>query len=387
MELFINNKSGAPIYDQIYNQIKQQIISGALQPDEAMPSIRGLARDLRISVITTKRAYDELEKEGFLYAVPAKGFFVAPKNTELLREENLKKIEAHLTEAVKLSASCGLSREERGLTKHYKDFTLGPLDLTLPGGTICGLIGENGAGKSTTIKLILDILQRDGGTVTILGRDNRTDLVHTKEEIGVVLGSEGIPLCLNAEQAGKVMAGIYHNWDAAAYTEFCQKFELPEKKKYNDYSTGMKMKLCIAVALAHHPKLLLLDEATNGLDPVVRDEVIDLLLDFARDENHSILISSHIVSDLEKLCDTIAFLHKGRLLLCEEKDALREEYALWHGTAAQLAALDAQVYGKRVTPYGVEALVRRDAMPAGAELAPVSIEELFVLMVKGECAA
>ena len=112
MELFINNKSGAPIYDQIYNQIKQQIISGALQPDEAMPSIRGLARDLRISVITTKRAYDELEKEGFLYAVPAKGFFVAPNNTELLREENLKKIEAHLTEAVRLSASCGLSREE-----------------------------------------------------------------------------------------------------------------------------------------------------------------------------------------------------------------------------------------------------------------------------------
>ena len=112
MDLFIDNKSGAPIYDQIYTQIKDQIIQGALQPDEAMPSIRGLARDLRISVITTKRAYDELEKEGFLYAVPAKGFFVAPNNPELLREENLKKIEAHLTEAVHLSASCGLSREE-----------------------------------------------------------------------------------------------------------------------------------------------------------------------------------------------------------------------------------------------------------------------------------
>ena len=274
--------------------------------------------------------------------------------------------------------------ELQGLTKHYKDFTLGPLDLTLPGGTICGLIGENGAGKSTTIRLILDMVQRDGGTVTILGRDSRTASVRTREEIGVVLGSEGIPLCLNAAQAGKVMAGIYRNWDAAAYAELCQKFGLPDKKQYKDYSTGMKMKLCIAVALAHHPKLLLLDEATNGLDPVVRDEVTDLLLDFTRDENHSILISSHIVSDLEKLCDIIAFLHKGRLLLCEEKDALREEYALWHGTAAQLAALDAQVYGKRVTPYGVEALVRRDAMPAGAELAPVSIEELFVLMVKGE---
>ena len=202
--------------------------------------------------------------------------------------------------------------------------------------------------------------------------------------IGVVLGSDGIPLCLNAVEVGKVMAGIYRNWDAGDYTAFCRKFDLPPDKKYKDYSAGMQRKLCIAVALSHHAKLLLLDEATNGLDPVVRDEVTDLLLDFARDEDHSILISSHIVSDLEKLCDTIAFLHKGRLLLCEEKDALREEYALWHGTAAQLAALDVRVYGKRVTPYGVEALVRRDAMPAGAELAPVSIEELFVLMVKGE---
>ena len=204
--------------------------------------------------------------------------------------------------------------------------------------------------------------------------------------IGVVLGSDGIPLCLNAVEVGKVMAGIYRNWDAGDYTAFCRKFDLPPDKKYKDYSAGMQRKLCIAVALSHHAKLLLLDEATNGLDPVVRDEVVDILLDFARDEEHSILISSHIVSDLEKLCDTIAFLHKGRLLLCEEKDALREEYALWHGTAAQLAALDVRVYGKRVTPYGAEALVRRDAMPAGAELAPVSIEELFVLMVKGECA-
>lgn len=277
--------------------------------------------------------------------------------------------------------------ELHGLEKHYKDFTLGPLDLTLPGGTICGLIGENGAGKSTTIKLILDMVERDGGTVTILGKDNRTDLVHAKEEIGVVLGSDGIPQCLNAVQVGNVMAGIYRNWDAAVYTALCQKFELPEKKKYKDYSAGMQRKLCIAVALSHHAKLLLLDEATNGLDPVVRDEIVDILLDFARDEEHSILISSHIVSDLEKLCDTIAFLHKGKLLLCEEKDALREEYALWHGSTARLEELDAgAVYSKRVTPYGAEALVRRDAVPDGANLSPVSIEELFVLMVKGECA-
>lgn len=157
--------------------------------------------------------------------------------------------------------------ELQGLTKHYKDFTLGPLDLTLPGGTICGLIGENGAGKSTTIRLILDMVQRDGGIVTILGRDSRTASVRTKEEIGVVLGSEGIPLCLNAVQAGKVMAGIYRNWDAAAYAELCQKFGLPDKKQYKDYSTGMKMKLCIAVALAHHPKLLLLDRSHQRAGP------------------------------------------------------------------------------------------------------------------------
>ena len=272
--------------------------------------------------------------------------------------------------------------ELHGLEKHYPDFTLGPIDLELPGGTVCGLIGENGAGKSTTIKLILDMIDGDAGTVKLFGQEGITPLA--KADIGVVLGGEGIPTCLTAPQVGKVMAGIYPNWDAAAYADYCKRFELPEKKRYADYSTGMKMKLCIAVALAHHPKLLLLDEATNGLDPVVRDEVTDLLLDFARDENHSILISSHIVSDLEKLCDTIAFLHKGRLLLCEEKDALREEYALWHGTAAQLAALDTPVYGKRVSPYGAEALVRRDTMPAGVELTPVSIEELFVLMVKGE---
>ena len=275
--------------------------------------------------------------------------------------------------------------ELQGLTKHYKDFTLGPLDLTLPGGTICGLIGENGAGKSTTIRLILDMVQRDGGTVTILGRDSRTASVRAKEEIGVVLGSDGIPQCLNAVEVGKVMAGIYRNWDAGDYTAFCRKFDLPPDKKYKDYSAGMQRKLCIAVALSHHAKLLLLDEATNGLDPVVRDELIDLLLDFVRDENHAILISSHIVSDLEKLCDTIAFLHKGKLLLCEDKDTLREEYALWHGTAGQLEELDKNaIVSRRVTAYGAEALVKRELVPAGSTLTPVSIEELFVLMVKGE---
>ena len=273
--------------------------------------------------------------------------------------------------------------ELHGLEKHYPDFALGPIDLELPGGTVCGLIGENGAGKSTTIKLILDMIDREAGTVKLFGQEEITPLA--KADIGVVMGGEGIPTCLTAPQVGKVMAGIYPNWDAAAYADWCRRFDLPENKKYGDYSTGMKMKQCLAAALSHHPKLLLLDEATSGLDPVVRDEFIDLLLDFVRDENHAILISSHIVSDLEKLCDTIAFLHKGKLLLCEDKDTLREEYALWHGTAGQLEELDKNaIVSHRVTAYGAEALVKRELVPAGSTLTPVSIEELFVLMVKGE---
>lgn len=279
--------------------------------------------------------------------------------------------------------------EIRGLTKDYKDFTLGPLDLTLPGGTICGLVGENGAGKSTTMKLILGVCEADSGSVTVLGRDNHAEaFIRTKADLGVVLDDPGIPQCLTALQVGKIMAGIYPNWDADAYAELCRKFALPTNKKFKDYSRGMKMKQGLAVALAHHPKLLLLDEATSGLDPVVRDELIDMLLDFARDEDHAVLVSSHIVSDLEKLCDTIAFLHKGKLLLCEDKDALRDEYALWHGTAEQLAELDdSAILSRRTTPYGAEALVRRDGVPAGSPLTPVSIEELFVQMVKGDARA
>ena len=276
--------------------------------------------------------------------------------------------------------------ELHGLTKHYKDFTLGPLDLTVPGGTICGLVGENGAGKSTTMNLILGICEADSGSITVLGRDNRPqDFTRTKADLGVVLDDPGIPACLTARQIGRIMVGVYPNWDSSVYSDLCRKFSLPENKKFSSYSRGMKMKQSLAVALSHHPKLLLLDEATSGLDPVVRDELIDILLDFARDENHAILVSSHIVSDLEKLCDTIAFLHKGQLLLCEDKDALRDKYALWHGTAQQLAELDPEaILRRRTTPYGAEALVRRERMPSGSPLSPVSIEELFVQMVKGD---
>ncbi len=273
--------------------------------------------------------------------------------------------------------------EIRNLTKSYPGFTLDRLNLTLPSGCIMGLIGENGAGKSTTIKLILDMIHKDSGSITILGRDNGDSIALTKEDIGVVMDEVGIPECLTVKQVGKVMKHTFRNWADTEYARLIQKRALPDKKQFKEFSRGMKMKLGIAIALSHNAKLLLLDEATSGLDPVVRDEVVEMFSDFTRDENHSILISSHIVSDLEKLCDYVAFLHKGKLLLCEEKDRLLAEYGLIHCTNEELYSLPAEaIKHKKENPYGVEAMVLRRAVPAGVNVSPISIEELFVFMVK-----
>lgn len=270
--------------------------------------------------------------------------------------------------------------EIQNLTKTYPGFTLDKLNLTLPSGCILGLIGENGAGKSTTIKLILDMLRPDSGSVTVLGSET-TDM----EDIGVVMEESGFPECLNTAQISKIMADIYRRWDARKFTHQLEKLGVPGKKKYKDFSKGMKMKLAIAVALSHDPKLLILDEATSGLDPVVRDQVLDIFTDFTWDEGHSILISSHIVSDLEKVCDYIAFLHKGKLMLFEEKDALYEQFGTMLCSKEDFASIDpAAVKGKRESRYGVEAIVDRSLIPAGMAVSPVGIEELFVFMAKEE---
>ena len=273
--------------------------------------------------------------------------------------------------------------EIKNVSKSFSGFCLDNISLTLPSGCIMGLIGENGAGKSTTIKLILDMLHKDSGTVTVLGADNEKDISSIKEDVGVVMDDVGIPECLTAKQVGKVMMHTYRNWNAAEYKSLLQKLSIPENKPFKDFSRGMKMKLGIAVAMSHGAKLLLLDEPTSGLDPVVRDEVVEMFYDFTRDEDHSILISSHIVSDLERLCDYVAFLHRGKLLLCEEKDVLLSEYGIIHCTVEQLSELDSNAvrYSKQ-TPYGAEAIVLRKDAPQGFDISPISIEELFVYMAK-----
>ena len=213
------------------------------------------------------------------------------------------------------------------------------------------------------------MLRKDSGTITILGRDNQDNIGLTKEDVGVVLDEVGIPECLNTRQLGSIMARTFRNWDSAEYSRLLQKLQLPEDKSFREFSRGMKMKLGIAVAMSHGAKLLILDEATSGLDPVVRDEVAEMFCDFTREENHSILISSHI--------------HKGKLMLFEEKDQLLAEYGLVHCDAEQFSRIPSEaIRYRKQTPYGIEAMVRREGVPGDIHVSPISIEELFVLMVK-----
>lgn len=272
------------------------------------------------------------------------------------------------------------------VTKHFPGFTLQDLSLTVPSGTICGLVGENGAGKSTTIRLLMGALRPDSGTCTVLGEDSASpEFLSLKEDIGVVLDEAYFPESLNALQVGGVMAKTYRRWDGKQYQNYLTRFGLPEKKPFKDFSRGMKMKLAIAVALSHSPRLLVLDEATAGLDPIVRDEVLEIFNEFTREEDHSILISSHILSDLEKLCDYIAFLHQGRLLFCDEKDRLLEEYGIFVGTADQVNSLqDGAVVARENSSFGgVRCLVKRALVPAGWALERPTVEDIVLFLVKG----
>ncbi len=272
--------------------------------------------------------------------------------------------------------------EIAGLCKRYPDFTLDNLNLTLPSGCVMGLVGENGAGKSTTIKLILNMLRRDAGRVSVFGMDNLTDDRRIKEEVGVVLDDVGFPACLTPRQIGNVLRRTYRSWNDGAYARLLERFRLPTEQAFGTFSRGMKMKLGIAAALAHEPRLLLLDEATSGLDPVVRDEIVTLFGEFTRDENHAVLISSHIVSDLEKICDYVAFLHKGKLLLCEEKDTLLERFGVVRGTEDRLRALPPEaVRGVKRSPYGVEAVVERAKLPSGVSAGPMDLEQIFLFWI------
>lgn len=200
------------------------------------------------------------------------------------------------------------------VTKTYPGFKLDHVSFTVPEGTIVGLIGENGAGKSTIINASMGLIAKDEGRIVVLGDEALANA--TKEQIGVVFDGSNFPEMLTPRAIGHIMANIYQHWDDALFEQLLAQFGLPQKK-LKQFSKGMKMKFAIAVALSHHPKLLVLDEATSGLDPVVRDDILDMLLDFVQEEDHSVLVSSHITSDLEKIADYIVFLHEGRVAFME----------------------------------------------------------------------
>ena len=274
--------------------------------------------------------------------------------------------------------------EIKNLVKKFDGFTLGPIDLSIPKGTIVGYIGQNGAGKSTTIKLLLGLLKKDLGEIKILGYDNPNS-IELKDKIGVVFDDLLVPEEMTLVDLEKFCSRVYSKWDREFFYQLKKKFKLSEKQAIQSYSRGMRMKLSMAVALSHKAEILILDEATSGLDPIVRDEILDFLLDFIQDENHTILISSHILSDLEKVADYIAFINDGKVLFVESKDELKENYAICTLSNEEVKNLDEEaIIGRRIHAFGQEMLVKRNFIPDGIRLQKPSIEDIMIYFLKGD---
>lgn len=248
--------------------------------------------------------------------------------------------------------------EISGLSKTYKDFSLSNLSLTLPKGCIMGFVGQNGAGKSTTIKSILNLITFEEGSIKIFGKDSIKDSVRIKEDIGVVFDELAIPEILNCEKINNILKHIYKNWNEQTFFDYINNFALPPKKALKNFSRGMRMKLQIAIALSHNAKLLILDEATAGLDPIARNEILDILLEFVENEENSILMSSHITSDLERVADYITFIDKGHILLSDEKYNITNSHAIAKGSEEELMKIpEKYVVATRKNAYSSEALI------------------------------
>ena len=269
------------------------------------------------------------------------------------------------------------------------DFILDKLSFSLPYGAILGFVGENGAGKTTTIGCILNTVRKDSGMVKLFGKEMRDTDTDIREKIGVVYDGDNFPGFWSAKQLSQVMEGIYTQWDNALFQKYLENFHLPVKQKIKNYSRGMTMKLAIAVALSHHPQLLILDEATSGLDPIMRDEMLDVFLEFVQEESHSILLSSHITSDLEKVADYITFIHNGKLILTASKNDLVYHYAVMRCRESQFLALDpGDIIAYRKRDFQIDVLVdngkEAQRKYKDAVVDHVSVDEIMLLLVKGE---
>ena len=281
--------------------------------------------------------------------------------------------------------------EINGFTKTFKksEFKLNNISLNVPTGAITGFVGENGSGKTTTIGCILNTLTKDSGSIKVLGEEMTDDSTAIRDDIGVVYDTNAFPTHLTPAKISSAMRHIFSKWDNTLFKDHLKKFKLPEKQRIKEFSRGMMMKLGIAVAISHRPKLLILDEATSGLDPIVRDDILDVFMDFVQDESNSIFLSSHITSDLEKVADYIAFIHDGNIIFNESKDKLLYNYGVMRCKAAQFTQVDKKdILAFRKHDYQIDVLVS-DKQAAAKKytdivMDSISIEEIMLMHVKGE---
>lgn len=279
--------------------------------------------------------------------------------------------------------------EVEGLCKRYDGFAMENLNLSIPQGGIMGFIGANGAGKTTTIYSILNIIPVDAGRIQIFGKDYKKDEQEIKQDIGVVFDEMGYHGIMTPLQISRMMKSIYHNWSETEFAKYLDRFGLPYKKRCGTFSRGMRMKLQIAVALSHEAKLLLMDEPTSGLDPVVRNEMLDIFQEFVEEEDHTILLSSHIIEDLERIADEIAFIDKGRILLADNKDVILEQHAILKGRKQDIGKIQSEdMVGVKRSAYGVEILVQ-DAPACRRRYPeflcePASLEDIMLYYVSRE---
>lgn len=278
--------------------------------------------------------------------------------------------------------------EINGLTKRYDGFTLDNVSLAVPRGSIMGFVGQNGAGKTTTIRVLLGISRPDSGNIKLFGQTLGKNEAAIKSRIAVVFDELPFHECLNALQLDKIMGELYPKWDSGVFAAYLERFSLPGKKKFSQLSKGMKMKLQIAAALSHGAELLIMDEATSGLDPVVRSEMLDVFLEFIADEGHSILMSSHITSDLERIADSITFIHGGKILLSDQKDVILDDHRIIKCGGDELNRIDGDdIISIRRSEFGCEAMVKnfsRNGHKYSNMIADrAALDEILLFTVKG----
>lgn len=276
--------------------------------------------------------------------------------------------------------------EISNLRKCYDGFTLDDISFNVPGGSVMGFIGQNGAGKSTTIRAILNIIKTDGGSIKLLGMDHIQDEVQIKEQIAAVFDECPFHDSFRAKQLDILFRGLYKNWDGKKFYEYLERFQLPQKKKIGEFSKGMKMKMQIAAALSHDAKLLVMDEPTTGLDPVVRNEILDIFREYLSDEDNSILLSSHITSDLDKIADCVTFIDKGKLLLTGYKDDILESHGLMKCSKEDYREIEPEdIVSARINEYSVDIMVddreRMSRKYSGIFIEKTNLEEIMLFYV------